>query len=116
MADRSETIECPSCHAPVPLPAKSWWRGWRPGWWAIGVGLLAVAGIVYRYLGQIRTLVLTLDQLTGSTGWSWFVLLAAVLVLICLIAWLLLPILLVVIYLDQRRRGRNWLGSAKAER
>ena len=102
-------MRCPNCQTEISLPpagpARSCWR--RRGWGlaVVAVLLLGLAAAGYRYRGQVITVVDLANEVTGSTSLSVAGLALAAFVAVSVVAWLLVPFLLLGAGLDLRRRG-----------
>ncbi len=108
MSDQPPSVRCPKCQCEVPFSAAPapmrCWRRWRTVLVVAGLFLFAVAIAAWRYRGQVQTVLQWVTEATGSTTLSVVALGAAAVVALCLLAWLLLPVVFVVAWLDLRRR------------
>ncbi|MBL9129188.1 MAG: hypothetical protein JNL97_16180 [Verrucomicrobiales bacterium] len=110
MPDPASTppARCPHCHAELTAAAlargPSRKRRWLRGLLVVGVVLVGVLLLAYRYKGQIVTVLDLVNDETGSTSLSVAALALAASILAGLAGWFLLPFFLAWAYLDLRRR------------
>lgn len=108
MSANSHRVHCPNCSAELSLPAEaSAGRGRRRryfGWLVLGLGLIALLLVGYRYKGQIITVIDLANEVTGSTKLSVVALALTGFVGACLAGWLVFPFFAAWAYLDFRRR------------
>lgn len=109
MSAETHRVHCPHCNAEVSVPAESSAgrarRRWYLGWLFLGLVLLAIVLVGYRYKGQIVTVIDLTNEVTGSTSLSVAALGLAAFVGACLVGWLVLPYFAAWAYLDHRCRS-----------
>lgn len=115
MSSNSHRIQCPSCRTefshPVETSSRRGRRRWYLGWIVLGLVMLAVGVVGYRYKGQILTVIDLANEITGSTTLSLAAMALTGFVGLCVVGWLVLPLLAAWAYLDLCRR----LGTAAGQ-